>query len=77
MPTGETTCFDFILKVLVNNGSNVMVVGETGTGKSVLVQGFLGRLPSDRYGSIQAAFSAQTAAKNMQVPGFDWSNPSR
>ena len=65
VPTGETTCLDFVLKVLVNNGSNVLLSGETGTGKSVLVQGFLVRLP-DNYSSIQAAFSAQTKAKNMQ-----------
>ena len=45
-----------------------MVVGETGTGKSVLVQGFLARpaATTTAFGSIQAAFSAQTAAKNMQ-----------
>ena len=42
-----------------------MLCGETGTGKSVLVQGFLTRMP-DTCDSIQAAFSAQTAAKNMQ-----------
>jgi dynein heavy chain, axonemal len=73
VPTGETTCFEFLLKVLVDNSTNVMMVGETGTGKSVLVQGFLSRLPqqspapgSPGFTSIQAAFSAQTAAKNMQ-----------
>jgi dynein heavy chain len=66
VPTGETTCYEFLLKVLLANGSNVMVVGETGTGKSVLVQGFLARVSTDRYGSIQAAFSAQTSAKNIQ-----------
>ncbi len=73
VPTGETTCFDFLLKVLVDNSTHVMMVGETGTGKSVLVQGFLSRLPqqspapgSPGFTSIQAAFSAQTSAKNMQ-----------
>ena len=66
VPTGETTCYEFLLKVLLANGSNVMVIGETGTGKSVLVQGFLARLSSERYTSIQAAFSAQTSAKNIQ-----------
>ena len=66
VPTGETTCNDFMLKILINNGSHVLLSGETGTGKSVLVQGFLARLSGDRFSSIQAAFSAQTAAKNMQ-----------
>ena len=65
VPTGETTCYDFMLKVLVENSTHVMIVGETGTGKSVLVQGFLARLPHEK-SAIQAAFSAQTAAKNMQ-----------
>ena len=65
VPTGETTCYDFLLKALVADGTHILICGETGTGKSVLVQGFLTRMP-DTANSIQAAFSAQTAAKNMQ-----------
>jgi len=47
-----------------------MLVGETGTGKSVLVQGFLNKLvaTADKgVNPVLASFSAQTSAKNMQV----------
>ena len=40
-------------------------VGETGTVKSVTVQAYLKQLPENA-SSIQAAFSAQTSALNMQ-----------
>jgi dynein heavy chain len=66
VPTGETTCYDFLLKVLIANGTHILTCGETGSGKSVLVQGFLTRMNPDTSNSIQAAFSAQTAAKNMR-----------
>ena len=46
-----------------------MLVGETGTGKSVLVQGFLNKLVATSEKGINpvlASFSAQTSARNMQ-----------
>lgn len=66
VPTGENTAYEFLLRVLVANQSHVMLVGETGTGKSVMVQGFLKRV-SEGVNTILASFSAQTSAKNMQV----------
>jgi len=65
VPTGETTCYEFLLKTLVLAGNHTMLIGETGTGKSVTVQAFLKKLPENA-SSIQAAFSAQTSAANMQ-----------
>jgi dynein heavy chain len=65
VPTGETTCYNWLLQTLVIAGSHTMLIGETGTGKSVTVQAFLKLLPENA-NSIQAAFSAQTAAINMQ-----------
>jgi len=69
VPTGSSTCYDFLLGMLIARGSHVMIVGETGTGKSTLVQGFLNKLVATSEVGINpvlASFSAQTSAKNMQ-----------
>jgi len=69
VPTGETTCYEYVLGMLIAQGSHVMLVGETGTGKSVLVQGFLNKLVATSEKGINpvlASFSAQTSARNMQ-----------
>ena len=65
VPTGETTCYNWLLQTLVGAGQHTMIIGETGTGKSVTVQAYLKQLPENA-SSIQAAFSAQTSALNMQ-----------
>ena len=66
VPTGETTCYSHLLKKLVADGSHVMLVGETGTGKSVLVQDYLANQLPETASAIAASFSAQTSARNMQ-----------
>ena len=38
VPTGETTCYNWLLQTLVGAGQHTMIIGETGTGKSVTVQ---------------------------------------
>ena len=59
VPTGETTCYNWLLQTLVGAGQHTMIIGETGTGKSVTVQAYLKQLPENA-SSIQAAFSAQS-----------------
>ena len=67
VPTGETTTYETLLDMLVSHGRHVMLVGETGTGKSVMVHGFLARQPAERCTTVQASFSAQTSARNIQA----------
>eukprot|EP00304_Pavlova_gyrans_P012708 CAMPEP_0206041750 /NCGR_PEP_ID=MMETSP1466-20131121/6142_1 /ASSEMBLY_ACC=CAM_ASM_001126 /TAXON_ID=44452 /ORGANISM="Pavlova gyrans, Strain CCMP608" /LENGTH=4121 /DNA_ID=CAMNT_0053416453 /DNA_START=38 /DNA_END=12403 /DNA_ORIENTATION=- len=65
VPTTDTTCYSYLFHKLVNNLSHIMVAGETGTGKSVMVQDYL-KNAGDSVVSISAAFSAQTSARNVQ-----------
>ena len=65
VPTTDTTCYSYLLAKLVHNASHLLVAGETGTGKTVMVQDFLKRAGQSLV-SISAAFSAQTSARNVQ-----------
>lgn len=44
VPTADTVKFKSILSKLLKNSRNVLLSGETGTGKSVIIQEFLGTL---------------------------------
>ena len=44
VPTGDTVKYAFLLNTLVTTGNNVLITGETGVGKSVIVVDFLNKL---------------------------------
>ena len=41
VPTSDTVKFKFLLDKLVSGGCNLLLSGETGTGKSIVVNDFL------------------------------------
>ena len=44
VPTEDTVKFKEILKMLMKGGFNTLINGETGTGKSVIIQKYLNEL---------------------------------
>jgi dynein heavy chain, axonemal len=38
VPTADTVCYTFLMKMLLLDGHHVLAVGETGTGKTVTIQ---------------------------------------
>jgi dynein heavy chain len=71
VPTDQTVCQRYLLSKLVQNGSNVMLVGETGVGKSVVVNSLMGRLADNKQNpsswiSVTVGCSAQTSAADVR-----------
>ena len=62
VPTVDTVRNSYVLSTLMNERRHVLVVGNTGTGKSVLVQQQLNLLPSDKYQTQTLYFSAATSS---------------
>jgi len=74
VPTAASICYTWLLDTLLRGKRHTLVVGQTGTAKSVVVQQKLTRLDSKYLGSgpcpgaepIMMAFSAQTSANQTQ-----------
>ena len=67
VPTPDTARYAFLLKAMVTSNSCLMLVGDTGTGKSLLVRDVLiNRLSAEQYLPIMLQFSAQTTALQTQ-----------
>lgn len=60
VPTVDSARNRFILNTLVKNKVNVLVVGNTGTGKTVAVNGLLQELDDNVYAYMSIVFSAQS-----------------
>ena len=56
--------YKFLLKSLVSAGKNVLITGETGVGKSVVIKDFL-KTASDDIVSAFVNFSGKTTTKNL------------
>lgn len=65
VPTADTVKYKFLLSALVLAGKNVLITGETGVGKSVVVKDFLATAPADIV-SACVNFSGKTTTKNLQ-----------
>ena len=64
MPTSDTVKYKFLLKCLLGGGKNVLVTGETGVGKSVVIKDFL-KTASEDIVSAFVNFSGKTTTKNL------------
>jgi len=58
VPTADTVKFKYILDKLMTGGFNVLMSGETGTGKSVIIQDFLASLDPESFVFSTLNFSA-------------------
>lgn len=64
--TVETERIRYLLRLFVNNGLPLLLVGPTGTGKSVIINSFLLEQPKEKYMICNINFSAQTSANQTQ-----------
>ncbi|KAL0226771.1 hypothetical protein P9112_014095 [Eukaryota sp. TZLM1-RC] len=67
VPTMDTLRNSFLLNKLILNNRSVLVTGETGTGKTILVKSCLNELPEDlNFGKLEISFSARTTTEQFQ-----------
>jgi dynein heavy chain len=66
VPTAATVCYTALLDTLAKANIHTIVVGPTGTAKSVVINQKLARGLDAKYEPIMMAFSAQTSANQTQ-----------
>jgi dynein heavy chain len=66
VPTVDTVRSSFLLRTLMLAGTAVLLVGNTGTGKTTLAQQELENLPLDVFGKLTMYFSAATSSNTTQ-----------
>ena len=67
VPTIDSLRYSFILEVLLNARKNVYVTGESGTGKTAIIQNIIKSINKDEdWTFIRMNFSAQTSSKEIQ-----------
>jgi dynein heavy chain len=67
VPTTETTKYGFLIEKLMISGYNVLFMGETGVGKSSVIQSFL-NAPATKQSFVNCTmcYSAQTKPRNLR-----------
>ncbi|KAK7198632.1 dynein heavy chain [Novymonas esmeraldas] len=66
VPTTETAKYTFLMRLMVQHVHPALLVGDTGTGKTILMKALLQGLPKDAYTTNMIQFSAQTSASHLQ-----------
>eukprot|EP00965_Chrysotila_dentata_P078922 2602070-Pleurochrysis_carterae.AAC.2 len=66
VPTSASVCYTTLLRTLMRGDKHTLVVGPTGTAKSVTVQQFFAQGLDSTFEPIAMAFSAQTSANQTQ-----------
>eukprot|EP00767_Chilomastix_cuspidata_P003100 gnl/Chilomastix_cuspidata/322.p1 GENE.gnl/Chilomastix_cuspidata/322~~gnl/Chilomastix_cuspidata/322.p1 ORF type:complete len:2547 (-),score=680.75 gnl/Chilomastix_cuspidata/322:1353-8993(-) len=72
VPTVDNTCTTYLLDKLIQSGSNVMLIGESGSGKTVNILRYLENQDSDKVQTRVVNFSSATTPEIFQtnVEGF-------
>ena len=66
IPTMDSVRYTYFLDLLVQHDNHVLMVGDTGTGKSINIQKHLGNGLPEKFVPYAMAFSAQTGANQLQ-----------
>ncbi|EAR94576.2 dynein heavy chain (macronuclear) [Tetrahymena thermophila SB210] len=65
--TKETICVSYFLQLFLFQQQSIFVTGETGTGKTVIIDNFIKKLSSkEKHVTIQLNFSSETKTLNVQ-----------
>jgi dynein heavy chain len=62
VPTADTYKFGYIINKLMSGGFNVLLTGETGVGKSIIMNEFLMKINPEKFVYSNLNFSAQTSS---------------
>jgi dynein heavy chain len=65
VPTMDSVRNTYLLETLLTNNKHVLMVGDTGTGKTINIERYLGSM-ADVYIPLTMTFSAQTSANQVQ-----------
>eukprot|EP01107_Rhizomastix_libera_P003543 TRINITY_DN1618_c0_g1_i1.p1 TRINITY_DN1618_c0_g1~~TRINITY_DN1618_c0_g1_i1.p1 ORF type:complete len:3854 (-),score=1122.51 TRINITY_DN1618_c0_g1_i1:31-10566(-) len=66
VPTVDTLRNSYLLNALVKNQKHVLLVGNSGTGKTATIESVLSGPLRDNYNTLSINFSAQTSAAKLQ-----------
>ena len=67
IPTTDTARYSYLLRLGIDNNLPILFVGDTGTGKTILVKDMLTNvIDKDQFQSLCVQFSAQTTANQVQ-----------
>ncbi|RLO04474.1 hypothetical protein DYB28_010789, partial [Aphanomyces astaci] len=66
VPTSDSVRSTFLMQLALTQGVHMLIVGPTGTGKTINVNQFLERVDSDKFVPLKLTFSAQTSANQTQ-----------
>ncbi len=66
IPTTDTFKFNYMIEFMVNNKTPLLVLGPTGTGKTLYVNSFMKSLSVEKFVTSFVGFSAQTTASQTQ-----------
>jgi dynein heavy chain len=66
VPTADTIRYSFVIDILIKNFQHMVCVGQTGTGKSIVINEKLARGLNDDFLTLMMAFSASTSVNQTQ-----------
>lgn len=66
VPTSDTAKYSFLMRLMITTVNPALLVGDTGTGKTIMLKALLRGLPTDDYNVNMIQFSAQTTASHLQ-----------
>jgi dynein heavy chain len=66
VPTSDTVKYKYLMQTLSFANYNILITGETGVGKSVIIKDFLMNTPEE-YVSAFVNFSGKTTTQNLQA----------
>ncbi|EQC40888.1 hypothetical protein SDRG_01953 [Saprolegnia diclina VS20] len=66
VPTSDSVRSTFLMQLALTQGVHMLIVGPTGTGKTINVNQFLEKVDSDKFVPLKLTFSAQTSANQTQ-----------
>ena len=67
VPTVDTVRYEFLIRHLVAQAHPVLLVGNVGTGKTVIVEQVLDKLDSDVYSTLTVHMSARVSGLERRM----------